>query len=182
MLTKTDIEKYFIAEKQESLLFIIVGLLAILIPIICNILFDTRAWKGAAIPLIAIGLIQVVVGYTVYNRSDKDRMRVVYNYDLDPSAIKEKEIPRMKIVNKNFVVYRYVEITLAFLGLILFFYNRVFIGIKSLEEFRNSFIMGFGIALFVQAIIMLSADYFAEKRAQIYTTKLETYFRKKNAN
>ena len=33
MFTKADIEKYFIAEKQESLVFIVVGVIALLLAI-----------------------------------------------------------------------------------------------------------------------------------------------------
>ena len=36
MLTKTDIEKYFFAEKQENLFFLMIGVIAILLAIAFN--------------------------------------------------------------------------------------------------------------------------------------------------
>jgi Mg2+/citrate symporter len=161
MFSKTDIEKYFIAEKQESLVFIVIGVLAISAAVAFYFFLRSSFFKGAALPLLLIGLIQVVVGYTVYVRSDDDRVRNVYAYDMDPGALKQKEIPRMDQVNRNFVIYRWVEIALLAAGVILI-----------LVHGRNpggvSFWYGFGIALALQAFIMLSADYFAEKRALLY--------------
>ena len=44
MLTKQTIDKHFINEKYESLFFTAVGL----------IIYKTKAWQGAIIPLITI--------------------------------------------------------------------------------------------------------------------------------
>jgi hypothetical protein len=54
----------------------------------------------------AIGLLMGVAGFTVYNKSDKQRIQNVYAYDLNSAELKDKEIPRMQTVMKNFVVYR----------------------------------------------------------------------------
>jgi hypothetical protein len=169
MFSKTEIEKYFIAEKQESLLFLILGIAAIIAAIGFYFLLRSSFFKGAAIPLLVIGLIELVVGYTVYNRSDDDRARNVYAYDMNPGELKLKEIPRMEKVNRNFVVYRWVELALLVTGLIL-----------SMVYGQNpgrSFWYGFGLALSLQAGIMLVADYFAEKRALHYTRGLQSFTR-----
>lgn len=179
MLTKTDIEKYFIAEKQESLFFIIIGLAAICIAMIGLFIYKTQAFKGAAIPLIAIGLLQIVVGLSVYKRSDDDRMRVVYAYDMNRNDIKNTELPRMKVVNKNLVIYRWIEIILAISGFISIFYNRFFGSQIAIETVHYSFAYGLGLALALLAVIMLGADYFAEKRATIYTSQLQNFVEKK---
>ena len=62
MLTKADIEKYFMAEKHESLLFLVVGLAAILLALIFYFSIKTPIYRGAAIPLIIFGLIQAIAG------------------------------------------------------------------------------------------------------------------------
>lgn len=165
MLTKTDIEKYFLAEKQESLLFLIIGIAAIIIAVVGIFIWKTQTWKGAAIPLIIIALIQITVGYTVYKRSDKDRVRVVYALDMNPDDLKTKELPRMEAVNKNFLIYRYVEIALLTIGILLAFYFR--------DNVEKQLWMGLGIALALQSFIMLGADFFAEKRAITYTQQLK---------
>ena len=179
MLSKQDIEKYFIAEKQESLLFLGIGIVA-LITAICLLIFTkSNMWRGFAMPLILVGLIQFVVGYTVYNRSDADRTRVVYALDMNPDELKQKEMPRMEVVMKNFVVYRYVEIGLAIVGFVLFFMMKNNVAIENSWK-GKSFWYGLGIALFIQSILMLGADYFAEKRGHVYNNLLKKTVQQKN--
>jgi hypothetical protein len=162
------IYKYFIAEKQESLLFLIVGIVAILLAVVFWFFIKSNPnfFKGAAIPLLAIGLIQMIVGYSVYSRTDKQKSDIAYNIGMEPVAyVKQTEQPRMKTVMKNFVIYRWLEIAFIITGLVLVFL------FKSNPD--RSFWYGFGVALAIQAIIMLGADYFAEKRGKIYAAELE---------
>ena len=162
------IYKYFIAEKQESLLFMIVGIIAIILAVVCWFFIKSNPsfFKGAAIPLLAIGLIQTVVGYTVYNRSDKQKADIAYNIGMEPAAyVKQVEMPRMKTVMKNFIIYRWVEIAFIVTGFILIFLFR--------SNPDKSFWYGFGLALAIQAVIMLGADYFAEQRGKVYTAQLQ---------
>jgi hypothetical protein len=171
MFTKADIEKYFTGEKQESLLFLFIGIAGIIAAIVFFFFLKTSFYKGAAIPLILIGLLLSVIGYTIYKRSDSDRQRNVYAYDMNPSELKEKELPRMKIVMKNFVIYRYVEIFLLLVGAGLYIYF--------IKDFTNDFWRGFGLALAVMALLALAADFFAEKRGKIYTKGIESFVSKK---
>lgn len=177
MFTKTDIEKYFIAEKQESIVFLAIGILAIIIAIAGITLTKNGFFKGASLPLILIALIQITVGYTIFKRSDADRTRVVYAYDMAPSDLKNKELPRMEKVNKNFVLYRYFEIGLALLGLAIVFYMKNKLGTDQ-NWGSNNFWYGLGFALAIQAFLMLGADYFAEKRALHYTKLLQEFVNK----
>ena len=175
MLTKNDIEKYFIAEKQESLLFLIIGILAIAVAVTVLFFYKSQFFKGAVIPFIIIGLLQVVVGYTIYNKSDADRMRIVYAYDMSPTDIKTFEIPRMQQVNTNFIIYRWVEIVLLVAGLLVVFYCQFYTCKLPKNSDTNYFIYGLAIALLIQASIMLTADFFAERRAKKYTQLLESF-------
>jgi hypothetical protein len=162
------IYKYFIAEKQESLLFLIVGIVAVVLAVVFWFFIKSNPnfFKGAAIPLLAIGLIQMVVGYSVYSRTDKQKADIAYNIGMEPvTYIKQTEQPRIKTVMKNFVIYRWVEIAFIIAGLVLIFL------FKSNPD--KSFWHGFGVALAIQAFIMLGADYFAEKRGQVYINHLE---------
>ena len=162
------IYKYFIAEKQESLLFLIVGIAAVLLAVVFwfFIKSNPQFFKGAAIPLLAIGLIQVVVGYSVYSRTDKQKTDIAYSIGMDPvNYVKQTELPRMKTVMKNFVIYRWVEIVFIIAGLFLIFLFRT--------NVDKTFWYGFGVALAIQAVIMLGADFFAEKRGKVYTEELK---------
>jgi hypothetical protein len=167
MLTKTDIEKYFNAEKNESLLFIIIGVAAIMLAIVFFFYLKTNWYKGAAIPFMVVGLMHLVVGFTVYKRSDGDRIRITYAYDMNPGDLTTKEIPRMELVNKNFIIYRYTEIALLLVGLLLYYYFK--------GNINKSFWAGLGLALCIEASISLGADYFAEKRATVYTNQLKAF-------
>ena len=60
--------QYFTAEKQESLLFVAVGVLAIGVAI--WLWMNGHRLKSMAFPLVAIALIQIVVGGSVYLRTD----------------------------------------------------------------------------------------------------------------
>ena len=117
--------------------------------------------------MLLIGSLQLIAGYTVYKRSDEDRKRNVYAYDMNPGELKTKEIPRIEIVNKNFVIYRYIEIVLLLTGLGLFFYFR--------NNADKAFWSGLGMALAIEAAITLGADFIAEKRAHQYTSGIQSY-------
>lgn len=173
MFTKTDIEKYFVAEKKESLLFLVLGLAGIAAAIIFLFFLHMSFYRGAAIPFILIGLLLATVGYTVYKRSDGDRVRNVYAYDMNPQELKEKEIPRMKTVMRNFVIYRYVELFLFLLGAGLYIYF--------IRDFRQDFWRGLGLALALMSLLTLLADYFAEKRGRQYLRGLESFTRQSSS-
>jgi uncharacterized membrane protein len=171
MFSKTDIEKYFNAEKSESLLFMLIGIAAVITAIGFFIFLKTNFYKGAAISLLLIGLLLGIVGFTVYKRSDADRVRNVYAYDLNPAELRDKEIPRMKTVMNNFVIYRWVEIVLALTGIVLFFYFK--------DNTDKIFWKGFGLTLTIMVLTALTTDYFAEKRGGVYLKGLESFTQQK---
>ncbi|MES2286137.1 MAG: hypothetical protein V4547_10645 [Bacteroidota bacterium] len=156
-----QISKYFNAEKGESLLFATVGLVAIILATYFLIKIKQPFYNGMAIPLILIALIQLTVGASVYFRSPKDILKVENMVTNDKEKIKTDEIPRMETVMKNFLIYRYVELVLMIAGLILMFAFK-----------ENEFVKGIGIGLFIQASLMLTLDFFAEKRGHEYLSFL----------
>lgn len=170
MFTKADIEKYFTGEKHESLLFLFIGVAGVIAAIILFFFVKTSFYKGMALPLALLGLLLGMIGFTVYQRSDGDRTRNVYAYDMNPAELKEKELPRMKTVMKNFMIYRWVEIVLLLSGIGLYIYF--------IRDFKNDFWRGFGLALAVMSLLALTADYFAEKRGHIYTKGIESFVNK----
>ncbi len=158
-----SVQKYFQAEQNESLLFIFMGGLAILVSIYFYTKVKTPLTSGMALSLILIAIIQLIVGSSVYIRSPKDILRVEKIIQEDPSRIKNEEIPRMIVVMKNFSYYKYLEIAfiLISVGFILGFKER-------------EFLLGFGMGLLLQSSIMLVLDLFAEARGLAYLTFLES--------
>ena len=120
-------------------------------------------YNGMSYPLIAIALIQIAVGSSVYFRSPKDILRVEHILQTDQQKIETEEIPRMEVVMKNFVIYRWVEIVLLFAGIIFFFY------FKPMTPWK-----GIGLGLSIQSEFLLQLDYFAESRGKIYLDYLGT--------
>lgn len=169
MFSKSDIEKYFLAEKGESLVFVIIGILAILAAIYFLFFYDGIFGKGIAIPLLLIAAIQITVGVTVYRRSDQQRTDNVYCYDLDPAKLRNEEVPRMEAVMKNFVIYRWVELALIAVGLALIFIFRT--------DAEMLFWYGMGYGLAIQAFLMLVADFFAERRGHEYLDGLKSFLK-----
>jgi hypothetical protein len=170
MLTKSDIEKYFIAEKQESLVFLIIGIAAIVLALILYFMVKTQVCRGLAVPLLVLGLMQAVAGYSVFVKSDDQRISQVYAYDMNPDQLKTTELTRMRKVKTNFTIYRWIEIGFMITGLVLIFWFRTDAG--------KMFWFGFGISLTLMAAELFIADFIAEKRAVHYTLLLEEFNKK----
>jgi hypothetical protein len=171
MFSKTDIEQYFSAEKQGSLFFIFVGIVAIIAAVILYFVLKTPFFKGAAIPMIVVGLIAGGIGLTIYKRSDNDRIRNVYAYDLNPDELKQKEYPRMQKVMKSFCVILIAEVVLLLVGIFLFFYFRT----NAAQQLWS----GLGTGLFIMDVAALVLDIAAERRAAVYTKGLAAFVAKR---
>jgi hypothetical protein len=157
-----QISKYFNAEKSESLLFVAVGIVALLLSAFFLMKMKQPFYTGMAYPLIVIALIQLVVGSSVYFRSPKDIARVNQMMQTESAKIQTEEIPRMETVMKNFVLYRWIEIALIVIGIVLFLYFQ-----------PMTFWKGVGLGLAIQSSFMLFLDYFAESRGKVYMDYLQ---------
>lgn len=153
---------YFAGEKAESVLFIAAGATALL----AGIAFWLRGavvLKGAAIPLVAIALIHLAVGTSVFARTDAQVRALIPQLEQQPAAFKAEESARMAVVNDNFDLYKQIEIALALAGL-----GMVAWGLQR----SRPFLAGAGFGLAFQALFTLVLDFFAEARADVYTQAL----------
>lgn len=158
------IEVYFIEERIESLFFIIIGSITLLLSVFFLFIIKYSFFKGMAIPLLFIGLIQLTVGTTVYSRSAEDKYRVTQMLINERNKIETEELPRMEKVMQNFTVYKWIEIILILASIILLiiFYSS-----------PQTYWKGLALGLLIQAIIMLSLDVLAENRGQVYIEQLQ---------
>ena len=163
----SSIEKYFNGEKSESYVFIVIGMVALLIAFYFVFTLKTSFWRGVAIPFILVAMLEFIIGYAIVKRSPKDIYRVESFIKVQPSKIALDEIPRMEKVMKNFVIFRYVEICLILLGIILMY-----------SSLNDTLWRGIGLGLFMQASIVLSLDFFAERRGHIYLEYLKEFVEK----
>jgi hypothetical protein len=146
---------YFGAEKSEALLFIAVGVAALTLSVV---LWRRRSrLRGMIIPLVAIAAIQLVVGTTVYSRTEAQVASLQSQWQAAPTEFKAAEMSRMKAVMRNFEIYKIVEIALLASGLAL---------VVALQ--RREFWFAFGLGLTLQSGFMLALDFFAERRGHDY--------------
>ena len=106
---------YFAAEKSESLLFILVGLIAIGVAL--WLWMDGHRLKSMAFPLVAIAIIQLLVGSTVFFRTDTQAATLQQQYAAAPAKFKTEETARMQTVMNNFSTYKIIEIALLAIGI-----------------------------------------------------------------
>ena len=151
--------EYFTAEKQESLLFMLVGAFAIAVAI--WLWLNGHRLKSIAYPLIAIALIQLVVGSSVYFRTDNQLAQLRDKLATAPAATTQAELTRMNVVMQGFSLYKTIEIALLIVGA----------GLLALMQ-RSDFAAGIGAGLVVQSAFMLCLDMFAEARGQDYVKTL----------
>lgn len=151
------IDTYFNAESRESWVFIAMGIIAIAFAAYTLWRFGDLIFKGMAIPLILIGLIQLVVGGSILLRTEKQVADWKTLYQRDVGAFKQAEIPRMEKVMRDFRNYKILEVAFIVIGLLLV-----------LLVAGEPFWVGIGLGMLVQGALMLPADIFAEKRGSIY--------------
>jgi hypothetical protein len=161
-MLREAITDYFPAEKRESLLFIIVGITAIVVAVL--LIADESPYVGMAYPLVAVGLIQLAVGATVYFRTDRQISQLLVGVEADPAGTAQRELVRMIGVNRGFIVYRWTEVVLMAAGIV---------GLVLLRESRLLFSVATG--LVVQTGLMLLLDIVAERRASLYLKRIENY-------
>lgn len=150
---------YFSAEKQESLIFLAVGLAAIGISV--WLWMNGHRLKSMAYPLVAIALMQMVVGGSIYLRTDTQLSTLSAQLQANPAALKAEETTRMQTVISNFSIYKAVEMVLLIVG----------VGMIAFLQ-RHDVAAGIGVGLVLQAAFTLTLDIFAEARGADYLTAL----------
>jgi hypothetical protein len=119
--------------------------------------------KGMAIPFLLVAALELIVGLTLVYRSPKDIVRVETYLSEKTEMIQKEEIPRMEKVMRNFIIFRFTEITLIIIGIILMYGAR-----------QNSLWNGIGVGLFIQSNTVLLLDFFAERRGEVYLAYLRS--------
>jgi hypothetical protein len=150
---------YFSGEKRESLLFLAAGAVALLASLF--LLWKGSPLRGMAWPLSAVALIQLVVGGTVYARTDTQARGLHTQLQGEPRAYATAELPRMTTVRRSFTVYKTIEMALLTAGLA---------GIYLFRDRQTLYAVSLGLAL--QAALMLAFDLAAERRADVYLERI----------
>jgi MFS superfamily sulfate permease-like transporter len=161
MLDKSDIEKYFLAEKQGGMILMCWALLMVGLSVALHVYWKSDYARGMAIPIVLLACVEFAVGYTVFKRSDRQRIDQVYAYDL--------EVPRMQKVVVNFRWMKWIELAVIAVGLVLFFVFR--------NNPAKAIWAGVGIGLGIQASFLWIFDLMASHRAEGYLNGLKSWLR-----
>jgi hypothetical protein len=156
-----NMSSYFTAEKQESVIFIAVDLVAIGISV--WLWMNGHRLKSMAYPLVAIALMQLVVGGLIYLRTDTQLSTLSAQLQVAPAVLKAEETTRMQTVMKNFSIYKTVEMVLLVVG----------VGMIAFLQ-RHDLAAGIGVGLVLQAAFTLTLDIFAEARGADYLSVLHS--------
>ncbi len=164
MKSKQFIYTYFKSEQIESLLLLAIGLITITeaLYFLWGATFSLF-YKGLAWPLLWIGIVEVAFGASIYFRSLVDVRKVEAYFNESSHKLKSDELPRMKKLMKNYVIYRWFEAALVVVGVFLI------IAMNSTSDYW----MGIGTGLWFQGGIMLVSEFFAERRGAAYINGLE---------
>jgi len=146
---------YFYAEKQESAVFVVMGLASM-----AGAMWAWRRlprYRAIAYPLVAIALIQLLVGGTVLARTDAQVSALLEQRRADPAAFGAAEVARMAQVMANFQIYKTIEIAMLIAGA----------GLVGLFRKRSA-LAALGVGCLLQGGAMFAFDLFAERRGQTY--------------
>ena len=155
------LDAYFAAEKTESLVFLGLGVAALAFAAFALWRLRDPLFRGMAIPLLLVGLIQVGVGATILLRTGAQLSALTALAQAAPQDFKVQELARMETVRASFTVYKLIEVAFIVVGLVL-----------ALLPGARRFWRGFGFGMLIQGALMLPADLLAEARAAVYVQQI----------
>jgi len=153
---------YFRAEYIESTFFIGLGTGALIFGAFA-LTGKKDFLKGAAYPVIGLGLIQLTVGMAILLRTDSQLATLQTQLTNEPTKYKQEEFKRMQVVNYWFDIYKILEISLLVGGVAT---------AVIANNANNEFVAGVGVGLAAESALMLVLDFFAESRADLYTEQI----------
>ena len=160
-----ELHQYFSAERQAGLLAVLLGVASLAGALY---LWSARSpFKTAAWPLIVFGLIEVGLGGALVVRTPSQVQTLDAAFTSSPQETAAGERQRMTRVNQTFRIIIAGEIALIVLGASLAFFLRT----------RNEAWAAIGMALLIEAAVLLVFDVFAEHRAHAYSRWLASVSR-----
>jgi hypothetical protein len=156
------ISDYFDAERFGALPFLLAGALAIAWAVL--LLRRRSSLRGMAAPLVVVALVQLGVGFTVWQRSPDQAASSAQQFHEAPKAFLRVERARMSTVIADLQRYRSLQLGLLALGMALVVLLR-----------NRDFWFAFGLGLVLQAGVLLALDHFAQSRAHDYFDALQRH-------
>lgn len=159
---KLDMKTYFEGESAEAWAFGGLGATSLASGAVLLSRGETAA-TGAAVPLFAVGLVQLALGIAQGIRTPPQILSLETQLSKNPKDYARAERSRMERVMSGFAVYKAIEVGLFFGGVGL-------AGVGGVV--RSDFALGAGFSLALESLAMLILDFFAEARGRAYETAL----------
>jgi hypothetical protein len=157
--------KFYKAQKAHGLLFILFGFIAIFISLLLLFNVNNVFSKGIILPLFLIGILQVYFGINTFKNTPIHLLLVQEFVKENIASMANIEIP---FIHKEILFQKKVINIFLFL---------IALAVLFLFVFNNTlFLQGIGMGLFIQSLIVITANYFAEQRSQIYLKWLNDYY------
>lgn len=153
-----DLKHYFAGESSEAWAFtgLGVGSLGVGAGLFAE---GSPRMQGAAVPLFAVGLLQLVLGVGLWIRTPPQVAALDAQLTSNPADVVRAERARMSRVMRGFGLYKATEVALFFGGVGL-------AGVGGVT--RTDFALGAGLSLAAEALVMLLLDFYAEARGHAY--------------
>ena len=137
-----------------------IGLVSLLSCIIFVLIWSGLFWKGLALSLGMIGLMQLCLGFIFFLRNGSQVEKIKGALAYSPKKVILDESLRMENLAKKLVILRNLETGFVFIGMILCF--------LWMSNFLGDFSFGTGVGLIIQSALLLVIHIMGEWRADIY--------------
>jgi hypothetical protein len=158
------VDTYFGWEKSESVVFLALGLLGIVLGLVFWWYYKSSLLQGAIAPLLFLGLISAIVGGTIFFRTDAQLAALKQTYRQDPGRFFSEEQDRMHKVNRNWAIYMIIELLIILAAVILLFL-----------AYRRDFWAGFAMAALLMASALMVLDVIGERNGRWYAEHLQSF-------
>jgi membrane protein YdbS with pleckstrin-like domain len=155
------IDTYFAKEKVMSIVFFLLGLLAVVVGLFFWWNSKSLLLQGAIAPLLILGLISGVVGGSIYLRTNSQVSTLKQTYSNEPIRFFSQEQTRIDKVNRNWVIYKVIEVLIIITSKIVLLF-----------AYQRDFWSGFAMAALIMASALIVLDVISEHNGRWYAEKL----------
>ena len=164
METLQIVDTYFGMEKTESVVFLALGALGIGLGLLFWWYHKSSLLQGAIAPLLVLGMISAIVGGTIFFRTDAQVAALKQTYHEDAGRFFTEERARMHKVNRNWAIFKIIELVIILVAVILLFL-----------AYRRDFWAGLAMAALLMASALMVLDVIGERNGRWYAEHLQSF-------
>lgn len=157
-----ELVDYFDKEMMGSLFFMIISGISLLFSIYFLVKVRRPIFNGLAYVFIVLSFIQLTVGIAIYIKSPPLEQKISMAFEEQDKVALDSEKERVTLFLSNLSFYQWTAVALFCVGLLIFY------------NFNDgSSWKGVGIALGIESIVMLSFNFWASHRNNVYLEFLQ---------